>query len=210
LYERKIKKLSVLSPLSLNSIIFVSNFEREIYETKNLTEKKVKDIAKKVFMKYFERSEFSYLALNVPHIYSWTSSASYHGYGLAELAVQQWRDYFYKKYGYIVDNKNVGDEMRKVWGLGASKTFDEFVFLAMGKKLSPDAWLKDVTMTVKTALTKAKDKIKKLESVSEYKGPIKLNANINMVSGKKVIASNKKSFEDMSLVYKKWLRSGGK
>ena len=210
LYERKLKKLSATGPLALNGIIFVSNFEREIYEAKKLTTKKVTDIAKKVYMKYFERSEASCSALNVPHIYSWTSSASYHGYGLAQLAVYQWRDYFYKKYGYIVDNKNVGEEMRKVWELGASKTFNEFVYLATGKKLSPDAWLKHVTMPVKTALTKAKDKIKKLETVPEYKGPIKLNANIRMVSGKKVVASNKKSFEDMSSVYKKWLRGGGR
>lgn len=208
LYERKLKKLSSISPLALNGIIFVANFEREIYETKNLTHKKVTDIAKKAYMKYFERSEASCMALNVPHIYSWESSASYHGYGLAELAVHQWREYFYKKYEYIVDNPNVGAEMRKVWELGASKTFNEFVVLAIGKKLSPDAWLKTVTSPIKTVMKRAVDKIKKLETVPEYKGPVKLNAKINMVSGKKIVATNTKSFENMASEYKKWLRAG--
>lgn len=208
LFERKLKKLTVLSPMGLNGILFVSNFEKEIYETKNLTQKKVKDIAKKNFTKYYERSEATLDALTVPHIYSWESSGSYHGYGLAQLAVEQWRDYFYEKYEYIVDNPQVGNEMRSVWELGASKTFKEFVIMATGKKISPDAWLKNVTRPVKTILNRAIEKIKRLESVPEYSGPIKLNAKIKMVSGKKTIATNDKSFEDMALKYKKWLQAG--
>src|SRR5215472_3877424 len=37
----------------------------------------------------------------------------------AELALEQWRDYFYEKYDYIVDNPSVGKEMREVWKLGS-------------------------------------------------------------------------------------------
>jgi hypothetical protein len=70
--------------------------------------------------------------LSVPHIYSWESSASYPGYGLAELALHQWRVYFYRKCGYIVDNPGVGKEMREVWKMGAGKTFKEFVIMATG------------------------------------------------------------------------------
>ncbi len=207
LFERKLKKLNVLSPLSLNYIIWVASFEREIYETKKLTAKKVKDMARASYLRYFERSEAALEVLNVPHIYSWESSASYHGYGLAELAVDQWRDYFYKKYEYIVDNKAVGDEMKKVWALGASKTFNELVVLATGKKLTADAWLKNSTASVKAVLTKAKAKIERLKSVPEFAGPVQLNAKIKMVSGKKTVAENKKNFETMCADYKKWLRN---
>ncbi len=38
----------------------------------------------------------------MPHIYSWESSAYYHGYGLALLGVDQWREYFFKKYGFFL------------------------------------------------------------------------------------------------------------
>lgn len=207
LFERKTRKLHPLRPIGLNGIMFVSSFEKEIYETKNLTSGKVKAIARKNFNKYFERSESSLLALNIPHIYSWESSGAYHGYGLAEIALEQWREYFHEKYGYIVDNQNIGKEMSKAWALGAAKTFNEFVILATGEKLSADALLKDLTAPVEEILNKGKERIKQLEQVTPHTGPVNLNAKIKMVSGKKVIATNAKNFEDMAEKYKKWLRN---
>lgn len=206
LFERKIRKLHPLRPLSLNSIMFVSNFEKEIYEAKNLDAEQVKNIAKVNFRKYFERSEDSLQALGIPHIYSWESSGSYHGYGLAELAVEQWREYFYGKYGYIVDNPMVGAEMAEMWALGASKTFNEFVLLATGKKLRADALLKNITAPIDEIMEKSKKRISRLRKVKPYQKAINLGAKINIVSGKKIITNNKKSFEDMAQKYKKWLR----
>ena len=207
LFERKLRKLHPLRPLSLNGIIFVANFEREIYEAKNLTPTLVKKLARDNFHKYFERSEDSLAALNTPHIYSWDSSGSYHGYGLAELAVDQWRQYFYRKYGYIVDNPKVGEEMKKVWQLGAAKTFKEFVVLATGKKLTAEAFLGDVTAPLDELLKRGREKIARLAKVKQHNKPIKLGATIKLVSGKKVIATSAKSFESMAGKYKKWLRA---
>ncbi|MFA5730132.1 MAG: M3 family metallopeptidase [Candidatus Paceibacterota bacterium] len=205
LFERKVKKLSVLSPQRMNSILFVSQFEKEIYETKNLTPKKVLSTAKKNYKKYFDMSVDSLNALNIPHIYSWESSASYHGYGLAELAVYQWRSYFRKKYGYIIDNKEVGKEMAKVWNLGAKKTFKEFVKIATKKELSIDSFLKEITLSPEEIIKKAKTKIEKMKLIKPYTSPVNLNAEIHMVHGKKEIANSKKGFEAMARQYKKWL-----
>lgn len=206
LFKRKVRKLHPLRPLGLNGVMFVSNFEREIYEAKNLTPEKVKTIARNNFRKYYDRSENSLAALNVPHIYSWESSGSYHGYGLAELAVEQWREYFYKKYGYIVDNPNIGKEMSKVWALGASKTFNEFVVLATGKKLAADALLKDMTASIRGIINRGKRRIQQLRRVKPHSGTINLGGKTRMVSGKEVIATNAKSFENMAREYKEWLR----
>ncbi|MEI6022806.1 MAG: M3 family metallopeptidase [bacterium] len=206
LFTRRVQKLAPLRPLRLHSIMFVSTFEKELYEAKELDVEKVKKIAYKNFKKYFERSEDSLLALNIPHIYSFESSAGYHGYGLAEIALQQWMDYFYKKYGYIVDNPHVGKEMQNVWKLGASKNFNEFVVLATGKKLSADAILKDCTASPKSIIAQAKKRLAVLENVPLYTKPVVLNAKIKMVSGKEVIATNTKSFEAMAEKYTKWLK----
>lgn len=207
LYKRKLEKLNVTRPLRLNGVSMVCYFEKEIYETKHLTKEKVITIAKKVFRKSFERSEDSLRVLNIPHIYSWQSSANYHGYGLAVLALMQWREYFFKKYGYIVDNPNVGKEMKKVWVLGSSKTFNELVILATGKKLTADAYLKDSTASIPDLLKRAEEKIARLKKIKEFKGKVNLKATIHMVHGKKEIANNKKSFEDMAEKYKKWLQT---
>lgn len=205
LFERKVRKLNVLLPSQMNSIIFVSQFEKEIYEEKNLTVAKVLTIAKKNYQKYFDMSVDSLSALNIPHIYSWESSAAYHGYGLAELALYQWRDYFFKKYGYIVDNPQVGKEMAKVWKLGASKKFKEFVIMATNKKLSTDSFIKEVTLPADKIIVRAKQRIKKLEEIKLYNKPVKLNATIRMVHGKEEVANSKKSFEDMAGEYKRWM-----
>ena len=210
LYERKMRALSPLRPLRMNSIMFVSEFEREMYEAKSLTPKKVMAAAKKYNKKYFDQTADSLRALNVPHIYSWESSGSYHNYGLAELSLSQWREYFFDKYGYIVDNRKVGLEMAKVWKIGGRKSFNEFVMLATGKKLSADAFLADVTKPIEQTLQTAKERIARLEKVKRSAGPIKLNAQVRMVHGEKEIANSKKSFEDMAATYAKWLNTQAK
>ncbi len=207
LYKRKAKKLHPLWPLELNGIMFIAQYEREIYETKNLTREKVLAIARKNHTKYFDRSTTALTALNTPHIYSWENSAAYHGYGLATLALSQWREYFYKKYGYIVDNPNVGKEMTKVWKLGAKHTFNEFVKMATGKPLTADAFLTNVTRSLPQAITKAKARIARMKSVKPYTKPVRFGATVRMVDEKKEIANNTKSFEDMAEKYGKWLKT---
>lgn len=207
LFERKIKQLKPLAPLGMMSVMRIMYFEKDVYEDKNITKEKVIKYAQKNFLKYTDYSVKSNSILEIPHIYEWTAACSYHGYGLAELALTQWRQYFYKKYGYIVDNQNVGREMKKVWALAASKTFPEFVKLATGKKLSSKPYIDSVTMSVNKKIKLAKERIKRLEKVKQGTGKINLKASIKMVHGKKVIATNKKSFEDMAEKYAKWLQT---
>ena len=107
IFERKMKAVYPLIPLDMMYVMRVVFFEKEIYECRHLTRESVLTIAKKINKKFLDYSEDSISILNTPHLYS-ESSAYYHGYGLAELAVHQWWDYFFKKYGYIVDNPNVG------------------------------------------------------------------------------------------------------
>jgi len=206
LFKRKLEKIHILSPLDMNGISFVANFEKRIYESKKLTISQVKDIAKWSFKKYFDFKVDSLLALNVPHIYSWESACSYHGYGLAELAVAQWREYFYRKYGYIVDNPKIYKEMSKVWCLGSSKTFQQLLKLATGRKLTPKPYLRSVTRSLESSLRLAKQRLVRMKRVPIYNKKVNLNAKIRMVHGKKVIADNSQNFETMARKYKTWLR----
>jgi len=207
LFERKVRKLRIVAPTNLYSIMFVSEFEKLVYETKELDVEKVMRIAKDMYRKYMDMSEDSLWALTVPHIYSSDSSAYYHAYGLAELALEQWREYFYEKYGYIVDNPSVGKEMREVWRLGSLKNFGEFVKLATGKQLSADAYIKDATMDADAFIARGKERIARLASVPEWKGPVRLNAVIKMVHGKETVADNSVSFEAMAEKYASWLNA---
>jgi hypothetical protein len=186
------------------SIMRVMYFEKEIFESKNLTREKVIATAKKINNKLSAFKWDGLWILNVPHIYSWESTCSYHGYGLAEIALSQWREYFFKKYGYIVDNPNVGKEMLKVWKLAMSKTFPEFVKLATGKKLSADAFIRSVMATKQEVIEKAKQRIARLAKVKR-KDTYELGAKIELVHGKQKIADNSKGFESMVKKYNAWL-----
>ncbi len=204
LFERKIRKLEYSIPLGMSGILMVANYERAIYEAKNLDKQKVLKIARQTAKKYYDYSEDTLTILNVPHIYSWESSANYQGYGLATLALTQWREYFFKKYGYIVDNKAIAQEMTKVWKLGGSKTFKEFVKLATGKKLSAEPYVKSATMSVGARLRIAKERIARQMKVKQDK-KIDLNAKIRLVHGPKLIADNSKGMEQMFAKYSAWL-----
>lgn len=206
LYERKLKAVIPLIPLEMMSIIFVMDFERQIYECQNLTRDFVLETAKKVNRKYFDRIEDSIYILNVPHIYSWESSAYYHGYGLAELGVHQWREYFFNKYGYIVDNPNVGKEMRKVWKYGSLYSSGQFIKMATGKPLSANTFIKNVTRSYEEMIRVSKQRINKLNKVPLTIKPVKLNAKINLVHGKQKIADNSQGFEEMDGKYREWLK----
>jgi Zn-dependent oligopeptidase len=207
LYERQARTLQLLLPLSLMSILMVCDFEREVYETKKLTQKKLLKIAQKHFKKHTDRSADSLSILEIPHIYSWDSACSYQGYGLAVLALSQWREYFYGKYGYIVDNPNVGKEMQAVWKYGGSKTFPEFVKLATGKKLSASAFLKYATMPIDKKIILAKKRIATLATKPEFTKELNLNVSIKVVDGKKTIADNRKGINAMAKKYAAWLRT---
>jgi hypothetical protein len=61
---------------------------------------------------------------------------------LAEMSVHQTREYFKTKYGYIVDNPNVGPTLTKsYWECGNSKPFLEIVKDLTGKELTGKAWI---------------------------------------------------------------------
>lgn len=205
LFERKVRQVYPLRPLDLNHVMFVVFFEKDIYECQNLTAEFVLKAAKENYQKYFDRSADSISVLNVPHIYSWESSAYYHGYGLADLGVSQWREYFFKKYGYIVDNPKVGKEMKKIWSYGSLYPAKKLIQLATGQKLSPRAFIADVTKPLNKIISDAKDKIERLKKVPEWRKPIDLNGRITMLHGKEKIADNSVSYELMERKYRKWL-----
>lgn len=207
IFEEAVQKLQSIRPLEFMGVLMVVAFERELYSTPNLTEEKVREMAHRVNKKYADNEVDSSFTLMIAHVYSWESACNYHGYFLAKLAVNQWRDYFYNKYGYIVDNPNVGAEMRKVWELGASKTFPEFVAIATGKELSVEATVSELTKNVDDILATARKRIATLATVPEHTGPVELDASIRMMDGKQCIADNSQSFEHMAETYRQWVLS---
>jgi hypothetical protein len=122
------------------------------------------------------------------------------------LGVHQWREYFYNKYGYIVDNPKVGKEMMKIWKYGSLYSSGKFIKMVTGKPLSANTFIKNVTRSYDEMLKIAKQRINKLNKISLAIKPVNLNAKISLVHGKKKITDNSKGFEEMDRKYREWLK----
>lgn len=207
LFERKLRVTYSLRPLELMNIIFVVFFEKAVYECKDLDHQKLLAIAKRLRRKYTDQSVDSISILNLPHIYSWESSAYYHGYGLATLGVYQWRAYFFKKYGYIVDNPNVGKEMVKIWSYASLYPAKKLIKMATGKPLSPQDFIKSATKSLPEVIKTVKQRIADLAKIPEFRDPVNLQGRITLYHGKKKITDNTEGFEKMDAEYRKWLKT---
>lgn len=163
LYESKLRKTFLLEPLSMLRMASVIEFERRIYSVEHLDVTIVQKIAEEISIEYNGFSEPSLYLLSIPHIYSWSASCAYHGYALATLALTQWQEHLYDKYGYLVDNPTVGQEMTKMWNYGSSKGFAELVEMATGKKLSPQAYLDQIIGGEEQELTTTRERLKVME-----------------------------------------------
>jgi Zn-dependent oligopeptidase len=95
--------------------------------------------------------------LAVPHLLSWESSAYYHGYVLATMAVAATRAHFRAKYGPLMDNPAVGRDLAEIyWRPGNSRTFLDLVREMTGQPFSADALAADVSMPTDEAVRRAR------------------------------------------------------
>jgi oligoendopeptidase F len=202
LFARKVKATSPLQTGRIMSIVFLATFERQVYELQTPTAEKIIRIAKKVYREMYDQSADSLQALNTPHIYSWESACSYHGYGLAEVALHQWRAYFMEKYGYIVDNPAVGQELKEAWSWGARYDFKTSVKKATGKNLNAKALVRHMTRQPATIIREAKKQEKILTGVQTKK--VNLDVTLELVHGKRLIADSRNGVVNMVNVYRTW------
>jgi hypothetical protein len=133
--------------------------------------------------------------LSIPHLVSDEASCYYHGYTLAEMSVHQTREYFLEKYGYIVDNPEVGPTLTKYyWECGNSKSFLHLVAELTGKELSGEAWVNHLKENVEEKVKRSKqeydDKIADQDQTVGSDNEVDLNMTVRFVDGDELIADS--------------------
>jgi hypothetical protein len=113
------------------------------------------------------------------------------------MSVHQTREYFKKKYGYIVDNPNVGPTLaHSYWECGNSKPFLQLVHDLTGKELSGEAWIKELQMDMEEFITQEKkeydEMLKKCET-ERQDDDIDLEMTVKFVDGDILIADSSKT-----------------
>jgi hypothetical protein len=133
--------------------------------------------------------------LAVPHLISGESSAYYHGYLLAEMAVHQARSHFLARDGHLVDNPRIGPELAGVWWQpGNSVSFGEFVHRLTGHPLSARHLADDVNAPPEERKKAARDAILRLASIPEFTGPVDLDAKVRVDHGRRQVAELRGDF----------------
>jgi len=145
--------------------------------------------------------------LAVPHLLAGESSAYYHGYVMAEMAVEQTRNFFLARDGHLVDNPRIGPDLaRHYWSPGNSRAFGDFVQGLTGSPLSAAPLADRVNKTVPDALADARAAIGRLASIPEVAGPATLNARIRVVHGKEKVAElGAAGFDALSNDFARWV-----
>ncbi len=144
--------------------------------------------------------------LAVPHLLSGDSSAYYHGYVLAEMAVHQTREHFLARDGHLVDNPRIGPELAAQWWRpGNSVSFGEFVLRLTGRELSASAMATSVNRSAAEARVEARESIARLERVPRPTGKIELDAHIRVAHGRETVAELRGDFDAFSAEFARWI-----
>ncbi|MFM2153778.1 MAG: hypothetical protein RL199_2213 [Pseudomonadota bacterium] len=210
LVERAIRESQPFRGWDTRRLITVPMGERAIYELPDseLTPECVLETLRRVERETTGLTSAARPILAVPHLLAGESSAYYHAYVLAEMAVHQTRAHFLKTDGFLTDNPKVGPAVeRAYWNRGNRLTHDETLVALTGKPLSADALVEVSNRTVEEALAEAKASWDAAAKRPAFMGAVELDATIRLVHGHEQIASTEtSSFDEAATAFARWVR----
>lgn len=145
--------------------------------------------------------------LSIPHLLNQESAASYHGYLLAEMAVEQTRAYLQRTLGYLTDNPAIGPLLaERYWAPGNSVDHNATLIALTGEGFSARYLAESCNQSVEEAWAEAAKTMDAAAS-RDYPGdyPDTLDADIRIVDGAKLIADNSVSDDDMCARFEAWV-----
>ena len=212
LIEKSIKKTQPYLAWDQRFMMSVCYSERAIYELPDdeLTPERVLEVVREQETRMVSLEEGSARpVLSIPHLLSGEASCAYHNYVLAEMAVHQTRSFFLERDGHLVDNPQIGPDLREFyWKPGNSLGFLDFIENLTGKPLTAEAIAKHINRTVDEALSEARDSIAKLKEIPTFDGTPELDAKIRVAHGNETVAEMVGGdFEAMSAQFESWVEA---
>lgn len=211
LIEKGIRATQPFAAYGVRGMLAVCYGEKAIYEIPDdeLTAERVLEELRAVERRLvFLEGGAARPVLSVPHLLDGESSAYYHGYVLALMAVHQTRAFFLERDGHLVDNPRIGPDLaRAYWQPGNSKGFGEFLEELTGETLNARFLAEHVTRPVDECLEAARRAVEKLPRIPTFEGVVDLDAALRMDHGRETIASlGSDGFESFARTYGAWIR----
>jgi Zn-dependent oligopeptidase len=211
LIKRSLKEKHTFLAHFLRKLMIVPYFERALYGMTDaqLTSKNILETGRQIEAQMVFQPSDARPILSVPHLLASDSSAYYHAYVLAQMAVFHTRAFFRERDGQIMDNPRIGQDLAwSYWKPGNSKTFFQFIEGLTGKPFSAKATVDLVNKPLDKVFTEADAMVAKEKTLPADQKRVELDASILMMHGDEVIAANESStFEQMADKYRLWLRA---
>ncbi len=209
LVERSIEAHQPKAAWLMRSLVSVCYAEKAIYELPEaeLTAERVLSVLRQVEQKLLLLDLGSARpTLSVPHLLSGDFSATYHGYVLAQMAVDQARTHFQDRDGHLVDNPRVGPELAKIWWQpGNSVGFTEFIRRLTGRALSAAPLAERLNQTVEQRCLEARDSVTQLAGIARPASQLDLDARIHVVHGAESVAQLNGDFAKFAEQFATWI-----
>ncbi len=215
LIRENIIKKHPFKAFALRAMLTVCFAEKAIYEMSDasLTSENVLKTLRDIETELQFLNSGTRPVLSVPHLLSGESSAYYHGYVLAEMAVHQTRRFFLNRDHVLVDNPNVGRDLAEhYWKPGNSRTFPDMIKGMTGESFGASATVEMVSKPLAEALSEADDAANGRKGGFAVSGvassrKVELDATIRVAHGDELITSNNngESFEDIERSFSEWM-----
>lgn len=212
LIEETIREAQPFRAWDLRAMLTIPLAERALYEMpdEDLTADNVLARFREVERRMQGLTDGVRPVLAVPHLLAGESSAYYHGYILAEIAVHQTRAHFLARDGHLVDNPRIGPDLAEsYWRPGNAVGFDDTLRALTGKGLNADAIVAEANMDTEAAIAAARAAVAKLPSIPRHEGRLDLDVNLRVIHGRELIASTDGgSLEDACARFEAWIGEG--
>lgn len=144
--------------------------------------------------------------LAVPHLLSWESSAYYHGYVLALMAVAATRAHLRAKHGHILDNPAVGRDLAEIyWRPGNSRPFLDTVRAMTGAGFSADALVDDVSRPTETVVEDAKGAVARLDDIPAAPSAPNLDLRLRVIHGRETVVEETTDALAAARAFRQWV-----
>ncbi|HEX5136061.1 MAG TPA: M3 family metallopeptidase [Planctomycetota bacterium] len=211
LAEKAIRMEQPYAAWAQRALIAICYGERAIYEipdrelTAERVTKELRDWERKLL---FVEEGAPRPTLSVPHLLAGESSAYYHGYTLALMAVHQTRRFFRERDGHLMDNRKIGPDLRRAyWAPGNSRRFPDLVRGLTGREVSPAALADHVNESADDAVKDAREAAARVASIPVREGPVELDARIRVVHGREEVANTSRGFAPAADAFARWIDS---
>ena len=211
LIHAKIESTQPFAAWYQRSALVVPYFERALYQLAEdeLTPERVLALARDCEQRIQGVAVAPRPMLSIPHLLNQESAAAYHGYLLAQMAVDQTRAYFDREYGYLTDNPAIGPKLAEhYWASGNSINHNATLVSLTGESFNAKYLADSCNQTVDQAWQKGR---KKMEAAATRSYPSAINADLNatirIVHGAELIAHNDESDEAMCEQFERWVEA---